>query len=296
MDTRLKVAAVVAALVLAAGVLLYTQRSSSTSYEPYKGPLAAPGKPGTAKTRHLTLNTEAKDHPKLRELGYDLVDIKPADLAAIPQGAQAMLWVGNFTCDDFELSFPDFTAAVRRLGKDPRVFGWYLSDEPDPGRCPEVADEIRRRADFLRQHAPGQRSFISLTDWPMKPVAPKNTHVDLIGLDPYPCKGGTTAKPQCDINAIDRMVLKADAAGIPRAVIVPVFQTFGQACSNGDKQYWLPSPDQLQAMLTRWDRLAPRPPLDIAYSWGHQAKWACPTLADSPALQTLLKTHNGVAG
>ncbi|MQY06915.1 glycoside hydrolase 5 family protein [Actinomadura macrotermitis] len=300
MDTRLKVASVVAALALAAGVLLWAQRAPGSD-RPYRGPLATPGTPPATPrpTHHIALNTQAADYPRLRGLGYDLVDVKPdpALLDAVPRGMRALLWVGNFTCDDFELSFAEFTAAVQRFGKDPRVFGWYLSDEPNPGRCPKVADEIRRRADLLKARAPGQVSFISLTDWPMRPVTPARVHVDLVGLDPYPCKGSARTRAACNIDAIDRMVRMADDAGIPRDVLVPVYQTFGQACSNGDKQYWLPTEPQMRQILRRWDRLVPNPRMDISYSWGHQDKWSCPTLADAdgrngnPDLQSLFRSR-----
>ncbi|MEW2358032.1 hypothetical protein [Spirillospora sp. NPDC029432] len=302
MDTRLKIpAAVVAGAVLLAGFLLYAQRGSSGGHEPYTGPPASPGatRPEPPRTLNIALNTEPADYPRLRELGYDLVDVKPdpSSVEGVPDGMRAMLWVGNFTCEPFEYSYADFAAAVRRLARHPKVYGWYLSDEPNPRRCPEIADEIRRRADLIEREAPGQISFISLTDWPMRAVTPEKVNVDLVGLDPYPCKGSARTRSRCDIGAIDRMVRMADAAGIPRRLVVPVFQTFGQRCSTGDKQYWLPTEDQMRQILHRWDRLVPNPPMDIAYSWGHQGRWACPTLKDAaggghPDLQSIMKARN----
>lgn len=298
---RFKVSAVVVTLVLVAAFLFYLQRGSSGGYEPYRGPLASPGtpaaKPGT--TRRIALNTQPADYARLKALGYDLVDVRAEEslVAGVPAGMQALLWVGNFTCGDFELDFDAFTRAVRRFGRDPKVYGWYLSDEPNSGECPRVAQEIRRRADYVKQHAPGQISFISLTDWPMKPVAPRRVDVDLYGLDPYPCKGSAKTRDDCNIDAIDRMVRMADDAGIPRRAVAPVFQTFGQSCSEGDKQYWLPTEDQFREILARWDLLTPRPPLEISYSWGHQEKWACPALSDAaggahPDLQSIMKARN----
>ncbi|MFC5744164.1 hypothetical protein [Actinomadura rugatobispora] len=302
MDTRVKGAAVVAAVaVLVAGALFFVWRGASGPYEPYRGPLATPGTtaPGPGRTLNIALNTEPSDYPRLRELGYDLVDVKPdaASVAGVPDGMRAMLWVGNFTCEDFELSFEEFAAAVRRLARHPKVYGWYLSDEPNPRECPDIAGEIRRRADLVEREAPGQISFISLTDWPMRTLTPARVNVDLVGLDPYPCKGSARTGARCDIGAIDRMVRMADRAGIPRKAVVPVYQTFGQSCSRGDKQYWLPTEEQMREILRRWDRLVPNPPMDIAYSWGHQGRWACPTLADAtggahPDLQSIMRARN----
>lgn len=297
---RFRVAAVAAAVVLVAG-LAFHQRAEPSGHEPYPGPLASPGTPaaGPGATRRIALNTEPSDYPRLRALGYDLVDVKPDTslVAGVPPGMQAFLWVGNFHCEEFELDFEAFKHAVHQFGRDPRVYGWYLSDEPNAGDCPKIAKDIRLRAEYIRRHAPGQLSFISLTDFPMKPLTPDRVGVDLFGLDPYPCKGSAEAREHCDIGAIDRMVRMADAAGIPRDRVAPVLQAFGQSCSNGDKQYWLPTRTQFREILARWDALTPRPPLEISYSWGHQDEWACPTLTDAtggehPDLQTMIKARN----
>ncbi|WP_395104608.1 hypothetical protein [Actinomadura sp. SCN-SB] len=302
MRGRGKAGLVIVAAVTLAGLIAFAVRQvASDGYEPYRGPLATPGATSGARkpTLNIALNTQPSDYPRLRALGYDLVDVKPdpASVAGVPDGMRALLWVGNFTCDEFELSFGEFAAAVRRLARHPKVFGWYLSDEPNPRECPRISWEIRRRADLIEREAPGQVSFISLTDWPMAPLTPERVNVDLVGLDPYPCKGSSRTRSRCDINAIDRMVRMADKAGIPRSVVVPVYQTFGQSCSEGDKQYWLPTEDQLRQILRRWDRLVPDPPMDIAYSWGHQSEWACPTLADAdggehPDLQSIMRERN----
>ncbi|XRQ11441.1 hypothetical protein ACN3XK_11320 [Actinomadura welshii] len=295
----LKAAAVAAAAVLVAGLVLQFRADSSGREPPYRGPLASPGSPAAEPggTRRIALNTEPADYPRLQALGYDLVDVR-ADaslVSGVPPGMQAFLWVGNFHCGEFELGFESFKRAVREFGRDPRVYGWYLSDEPDAGDCPEIAEEIRVRAEYIAEHAPGQVSYISLTDFPMKPLA--RVGVDLVGLDPYPCQGSATPEEHCDIGAIDQMVGMADDAGIPRARIAPVLQTFGQSCSTGDKQYWLPTEPQFREILASWDRLAPSPPLEISYSWGHQDEWACPTLADAaggehPDLQSIMKARN----
>lgn len=299
-SVRFRVAAVAAGIALTAGLLL-SMRSGPPGHDPYRGPPATTSTPavGEHETRRIALNTGPADYPRLRELGYDLVDVE-ADatrVSGVPPGMQAMVWVGNFHCEDFVLDFDEFKGVVDRFGRDPRVYGWYLSDEPNAGECPEISGEIRRRAAYIREHAPGQISFVSLTDFPMEPVTPERVGVDLVGLDPYPCKGSAEVQEHCDIGGIDRMVRMADDAGIPRDRIAPVLQTFGQSCADGDKQYWLPTRSQFRTILARWDALAPRPPLEISYSWGRQTRWACPTLADAtggehPDLQSIMKARN----
>ncbi|MFC6883760.1 glycoside hydrolase family 16 protein [Actinomadura yumaensis] len=242
--------------------------------------------------RHLALNMPAGDRAKAAGLGYDLFDVDPDEdeIASLPKGAKAMLWVGNTTCGDFEIADTGaFAETVERLADDPRVYGWYLSDEPNPKECPGIAAKIRERADIVHERAPGQKAFASLTDWEMSPLRPSETHLDLIGVDPYPCRVDGDG---CDLGVIDRMVRQADAAGFPRRMIVPVFQTFGQTCADGEKTWRMPRPAQLRAMLDRWDRHAPSPAFDVSYSWGRQDAWACPALADHPELQAVMKAHN----
>jgi hypothetical protein len=250
-------------------------------------------------TKHLALNTSQADWPKLTSLGYDVFDVgsNEAEINALPRGAEAMLWVGASSCDgSHEISFDSFTGLVDKLGRHPKVFGWYLADEPDPKSCPALVPEIRRRADYIKTHAPGQIAFISATDYEYRPLRPQNTHVDLIGLDPYPCFGQTR---QCTMNEIDRLVRGAIAGGIPRDVIVPVIQVFGQECSRGMRVTRLPDEAELRQILARWQRLVPEPALEISYSWGRQEQWACPTLSEAdgtgghPDLQSIMKAHNG---
>lgn len=249
-------------------------------------------------TLHLALNMPAADRAKAAALGYDLFDTAPnaADIADLPRGGRALLWVGNSTCGDFEVTGTSaFAETVRRFAGNERVYGWYLSDEPDPAECPGIAAKIRQRADIVHRYAPGQKAFASLTDRPMRPLAPSETHLDLIGLDPYPCRSG---RADCDLRVIDTMVGQATAAGFPLRMIVPVFQTFGQACNDGERDWRLPGTAQLGSILDRWDRLVPAPAFDISYSWGRQDTWACPALSDAdgtagqPDLQSVMRLHN----
>jgi hypothetical protein len=256
------------------------------------------GTAAPAATRHLALNTSQADWAELTELGYNVFDVGPHEdeINALPRGGEAMIWVGGYSCDGaFQVAYDTFTGLVDRLGRNPKVYGWYLADEPDPKGCPAVVPEIRRRADYINAHAPDQVAFISATDYEYRPLRPENTHVDLIGLDPYPCFGETR---QCNMNEIDRLVKGALAGGIPRNVIVPVIQVFGQECSRGMKANWLPTETELRQILARWNRLVPAPVLDISYSWGRQEQWACPTLSEAdgtgghPDLQSIMKAHN----
>ncbi|RFU41411.1 hypothetical protein DZF91_11925 [Actinomadura logoneensis] len=279
-------AAVAAVAALAGGVFGYLVHPSEGSAAPAV-PAAAPRH--TSGTLHVALNMPASDRERAAALGFDLFDVDPDEVGALPKDGRALVWVGNTTCGGFEMSADAFGSTVRRLARDPRVYGWYLSDEPNPAECPGIVGRIRERADLIHRYAPGQKAFASLTDWTMTPLKPSATHLDLIGLDPYPCRSDASG---CDPKAIATMVAQADRAGFARAMMVPVIQTFGQACSAGEKNWKLPTAPQLTNLLRQWDALLPHPAFDISYSWGHQSDWACPTLADSPGLQQVMKLHN----
>ncbi|TDD66243.1 hypothetical protein E1293_39385 [Actinomadura darangshiensis] len=291
MKTHLAAVAAVAALGGAVTGYLIAPSPGGTSTRPVAH--SAP-----SGTLHLALNMPAEDRAKAAALGYDLFDVDPDEdaIASLPKGGRALLWVGNTTCGGFQQeSAATFAATVKRFAGNDRVYGWYLSDEPNTGDCPGIAGKIRQRADIVHRYAPGQKAFASLTDWPMRPLKPSATHLDLIGLDPYPCRTGRT---DCDLRAIDTMVGQAARAGFARRMIVPVFQTFGQSCNDGEKNWRMPDEAQLQSLLDRWERLVPRPAFDVSYSWGRQGAWACPTLADAsgrgggPDLQAVMKRHN----
>jgi hypothetical protein len=289
------------ACVVAGAVSYYVgNRTESTSDAGTTAPVAelqdgaAPQEP-----RRLALNTTSDDYDRLVELGYDVFDVGPdeSEINSLPEGGQAMVWVGEFTCEEgFGTSFEEFTSLVDQLGDNPRVYGWYLIDEPDPESCPEVVDGIRERADYIDQHAPDQLSYIAITDYEMAPLHPDSSHVDLFGLDPYPCE---IADPDaCNLAWMDEMMSMTVDAGFPREAIVPVIQVFGQDCATELNKWRLPSEAELQAILDRWETLVPDAPLEVSYSWGQQEEWACPALVDAdgtgdlPDLQSVMQAHN----
>jgi hypothetical protein len=250
---------------------------------------------------HYIANTGDKVDLVAR-LGYNLFDTGPdlEVIAALPPGGQALVWLGDLGDEDCappRLSFAAFTAAVDRLAGNPKVYGYFIADEPHPRACPSAVAEIRQRADYIRAHDPSHRSFIVVLDGTNQcggsygceysALRPSESHVDLIGLDPYPC----SSVNGCVYAKIEDTVRRAEAAGIPRSAMVPVFQAFGQSCGSGSNYYRMPSVSEMQTMLARWTALAPRPAFDYTYTWGRQGS-ACPALVDATDLQALFKTHN----
>jgi len=243
---------------------------------------AAPAQAQTP-TRHFLANLKGSTAPF--SLGYNLADQSSVSaLSTLPAGVQAVFWLGQKCPAPADATFK---AKIDALASNPKVFAYYLSDEPHIADCPGGPAALRSRADYIRTASAGrQKSFVVLSkvaDY--KAFAPASSHVDLIGLDPYPC---SIAHPQCDLSKIGEKLSAAQAAGIPLSTIVPVYQAFGQE-RTASHYYNLPTATQEHAMLTEWHRLVPSPVMDYTYGWGNQTS-ANPTLVDSPALQKVFAT------
>lgn len=236
-----------------------------------------------APARHFIANLKGATAPY--SLGYNLADKSSvSSLSLLPAGVQSVFWLGQKCPKPADSTFK---ATVNALASNRKVFAYYLSDEPHIADCPGGPAALRSRADYIRTASGGrQKSFVVLSkiaDY--KPFAPANSHVDLVGLDPYPC---SIAHPQCDLTKIGEKVGAARAAGVPSAAIVPVYQAFGQERTTSH-YYNLPTASQEHAMLMEWKRLVPTPVMDYTYGWANQSS-ANPTLVNSAALQKVFAT------
>jgi hypothetical protein len=223
----------------------------------------------------------------VKRLGFTVLDTghSRAEIRALPKGTQALVWLGQ---DCPTMADNTFRRQVNRLARNPRVFGYYLSDEPDIVSCPDGPAALASRARYIRQvsnHT--QKSFLVMSDSSSyHAYRPAVTRVSMVGIDPYPC---STAHPQCAFGKIKEKVQAALKAGIPIETIVPVYQVFGQE-NTTDHYYNLPTADELTTMLDRWAALVTHPKMDYAYGWGNQDS-ANPTLVDSSDLQAVLSSY-----
>ncbi|GHP00953.1 hypothetical protein KSF_110000 [Reticulibacter mediterranei] len=254
---------------------------------------ASPAHAATTHKLHFIQNTSSStDFTQVHALGYTLIDVgmDAATIRSLPAGTQAMVWVGNSQCSSFDVNYTDFKAFINAMGKDTttnaRIYGYNISDEPDAGSCPQVVAAIKRRADYIHSHAGGQGkiAYISITDFPYKPLVPAKTDVDIYGIDPYPCHQN---KNGCNLNEINNMVNAAVNAGIPESKLVPIYQAFGEECTNPRRYQWsLPSPSEMRTVFARWDQVLPNAPIDVTYAWRHPGdnnEDSCPTLKDAQA-------------
>jgi hypothetical protein len=232
-------------------------------------------------------------------VGFNLADVESAGtLGELPPGVDALVYVG--LCGGVDAGF--INAIAPFLG-DPRVFAFYLMDEPDPTGlykpiCP--ASNLKTESDWIHTNDPGVKTFITVMNMGSSSdpsyentYNPSNSDVDLFGLDPYPCRSELNG---CDDSLITSAVVAAEESGIPRADIVPVFQAFGGGTfvDDGGGQYLLPTPAQEQAIFSTWASVVPDPLFDYAYSWGSQNSDTA--LSSDPLLQAVFAEHNDGTG
>lgn len=227
--------------------------------------------------------------------GFNLADVNsPAQVDSLPDGVKGLVWVGQ--CNGADARFQD---TIRPFIGNEKLFGFYLMDDPDPtgqhfSLC--TADNLKVESDWIHANVPGAKTFILLMTMTSSRTPsfrdtynPANSHVDLYGIDPYPCR---TELNGCDYHQIDRYVAAAESAGVPRDNMVPVYQTFGGGywIDDGGGRYILPTANQLQQIMARWDALIPAPVFDFAYSWGSQKGDSA--LAGSLELQAVFLRRN----
>ena len=266
-------------------------------------PAAMPLMPvATAKPLHYAMNGNFDQRGRyiVGKAGFNLADISSvAQLNALDADAKALVWVGKCSGAD-----EDFQNAVRPFIGSPKVFGFFLMDDPDPrgrldaGRlsAPCTPERLKAESDWVHRHAPGAKTFIVLMNLGTAGApsfeggyTPMNSHVDLFGIDPYPCR---TELQGCDYAMIPRYIAAAKSSGIPYRQMIPVYQSFGGGdWSDGDGgKYLMPTADQTRRMLLLWRKQVAAPEFDAVYSWGSQRSDVA--LESDLELQGVFSEHN----
>src|SRR5437667_6928468 len=125
-----------------------------------------------------------------------------------------MMYAGDYdnsTCE-WEVSDSELTAKVAELVGDPKVAGYYFSDEPDPYACPSAPRQHRARSRLIHSLDRGKMTVMtmdsnsaqaSLDQVPLWVGA-----ADYVGLDPYPCYQNAP----CNFAWIDAIIEAPDPA------------------------------------------------------------------------------------
>jgi hypothetical protein len=224
--------------------------------------------------------------------GFNLADVKAynkSGLDSLPDGVRGLVWLGD--CGGATASF---RATVRAYKNDPKLFGFYIMDEPVPSACPPA--HLLAENNWIHKHIPGAVTFAILTNLGSEKeptfagsYTPADSGLDLVGLDPYPVRSELHHPDYVEISQYVRM---AEAQGWPQSSIVPVYQTFGGGNYPDDANgYWvMPSVAQERQLLAEWAAVVPHPKFDYAYSWGSQKDDTA--LSQSPALRAVFTTKN----
>ena len=240
-------------------------------------------------------NLDAAGNFTPAQAGFNLADVSSVgQLNELPAGVKGLVWL-----DQGEGVTQSFIDAVTPYIGNPKVYGFFLTDEPDPtGQWNTLvtAADLKAESDWIHANVPGAKTFITMMNMGSSEnpsfantYTPENTHIDLFGIDPYPVRSESST---VDYNMIDRTVAAAVASGIPVDKIVPVFQTFGGGnwADDSGGSYVMPTAAQEQQMLAHWAALVPNPAFDYAYAWGSQN--GDTALESSQELQNVFLQHN----
>jgi Bacterial Ig-like domain len=220
--------------------------------------------------------------------GFNLADVSSVDdLNSLPAGVEGLVWLGMTGG-----ATASFQSVVSQFIGNPKLYGFYLADEPDPSLV--SAANLKAESDWIHANVPGAKTFIVLLNegTPTQPsyvntYNSANTDIDLFGLDPYPVRPQFTGG--VNYSVIPDAVSAAEATGITLSQIVPVYQAFG---GGQYTSYTMPTASQEQQLLSTWGSIVPSPAFDYAYSWGVQQ--GDMSLSGSTALQQVFAVHNAL--
>ena len=278
--------------------VLVAPRTATPAPAPAPPPTPPPATPpasGPRTSQHFTANVNFSGSTYLPGAdGFNLADVSSnSATAALPGGVKGLEYIGS--CDGATASFQ---STIQTFVGDPKVFGFYLMDEPNPSSC--SAANLKAESDYIHANDPGTYTFIieedlSSSNHPTYQGGynPANSDIDLYGLDPYPCRSENPASAPCSYSWLGLAVTAAEAEGIPLADIVPVYQAFGGGAwvDDGGGSYQLPTAGEESAIISTWGSLVPTPVFDYAYSWGSQR--GDQPMSGSPSLQSVFLAHNG---
>jgi hypothetical protein len=213
--------------------------------------------------------------------GWNLLDVGSKwEADRLPAGTRGLMWVGDYDNEKCSFSVSDAALSQRVSGMahDPKIAGYFYSDEPDPSACPNAPAEHRARSALIHRLSPGKLTVMvseansdqaSLSQIPLWVGA-----ADYVGFNPYVCLRG---KP-CDFNWIDSIIRAADKVGLPYWGAVQAF---------ADSEWRWPTPAEERRMLSRWARSKAAGYMTFAWSW------AGTSLSSRLDLLRVLRTFNG---
>ena len=220
--------------------------------------------------------------------GWNLIDVGSKSSAdQLPARARGLIWVGDYdnsSCS-WEMTDAELKSHVAEAAGDPKVFGYFFSDEPNPYACPSAPAQHKARTNLIHSIDPRKPTVIVLDSNGFKGRATPDSleqlplwkgAADVIGLDPYPCYQGSS----CDFSWIDKTIHAANAAGLNYWGVVQAFN---------DSSWRWPTAAELSHMLDQW--AASKETGYMTFAWA----WSGNRLSSKPDLLGLLRRFNAGA-
>jgi acid phosphatase type 7 len=187
------------------------------------------------------------DQSLMPTYGYNLIDVSTVSEAdAVPAGTKAQVWLydyDNTTCT-WEKDDTYIRNIVSQLGNDPKVAGFYFSNEPDPFACPTAPQQHKQRNELIKSLAPTKYTLIGIdANWRAHFDDYGSMWVgtaDYVNYNPYICYVGQST---CDFDWLDHVL--ATAQSLPQPYFVAL-----QAFAEGTEWRW-PTASEETEMLDR---------------------------------------------
>jgi hypothetical protein len=231
--------------------------------------------------RYRYLTDSGLEQAKLqRSYGWNLLDVSSKEEAdALPKRTRALVWVGDYdntTCS-WQVSDTELKQRLAGTPGDPKIAGFFFSDEPDPFACPNAPAQHRARSQLI--HSLDPKPFtVMLMDSNSGQETLQQMHLwagvaNYVALDPYPCHQGR----RCNYSWISAVIRAADRVNLPYWGVV-------QAFAGGDWRW--PKPSEERHMLALW--AASREAGYMTFAWD----WTGHLLARRHGLLSVLKSFN----
>lgn len=209
-----------------------------------------------------------------RAAGFNILDVGPSTISTVQPGQLAIVWVGDFnksTCA-FDMADATLSGIVNGLKGDPRVYAYFIADEPDNSTCTSVPSFLQARTNLVHSVDPNARTF-SVFEKPSN-YAQYVATVDVPAIDPYPCK----ANQPCDWTRIPTYADAIKAAGATR--------WFGVIQGFGSGGWRWPTAAEEHTIVRQWCQSGWSGAATFAWTWNGE------NLSDHPDVLNEIQTLN----
>lgn len=214
-------------------------------------------------------------------VGFNVIDSGPEKErmdALAARGLKGMVWLGDYsntTCT-FNESDDWIRSHVSAIAGNAGVGAYFITDEPDPAKCPNAPHQVKARSDLVKSIDARPPTF--MVDYKVDQFKLWAGKTDILGLNHYPC----SIENGCDYSKIDEQAAEANRLGIRYWGVLQAF---------GDDWYKVPTPEELHEQFVHWRGTAMEGYLVFAWRWPRDdsSLW----LANHRELQSQLAVENG---